>query len=59
MKIPSAHLGDFRIFALDHIKEFDAVPCEFMTCDGRVYDAGACWDAAVSLGLDKLLSWVA
>ncbi len=59
MTIPPAHLGDFRIFALDHIKEFDAAPCEFEASDGTVYDAGACWDAAVSLGLDKLLSWVA
>jgi hypothetical protein len=57
MNIPQKHLADFKDFALDHIKEFDAAPCEFEAKDGTVYDAGDCWRATVSLGLDKLLTW--
>lgn len=59
MSIAPTHLDDFRDFAIDHIKEFDAAPCEFEASDGTVYNAAECWEATVSLGLGKLLSWVA
>ena len=59
MSIPQQHLADFKAFALDHIKEFDAAPCEFEASDETVYKAAECWEATVSLGLDKLLTWVA
>jgi hypothetical protein len=59
MSIATNHLDNFRDFAIDHIKAFDAAPCEFEASDGTVYGADDCWDATVSLGLTSLLSWVA
>jgi len=59
MSIPQQHLADFKAFALDHIEELDAAPCEFEASDETVYNAAECWEATVSLGLDKLLTWVA
>jgi hypothetical protein len=54
--IPTHFLSSFAAFAIDHIKHFNAVPCEFEADDGTVYDMGSCWEAAVSLGLTKRLN---
>jgi len=36
MSIPQQHLADFKAFALDHIEEWDAAPCEFEANDGNL-----------------------
>ena len=54
-------MNDFKEYALDHINEFDAVPCAFEEIqddgsDGRVYDAEECWIMAERLGIVKNIS---
>lgn len=36
--------NEFRDFCDDHIDHFDAVPCEFESSDGTVFDRDQCWE---------------
>jgi hypothetical protein len=47
-------MSGFADFCKDHIEHFNVVPCEF-EYEGTVYGTAWCWDAAVKLGLTKLI----
>jgi hypothetical protein len=48
-------LSAFPSFCLDHIENFNAVPCEYEGPSGTVYNAEECWAAAERLGLTAKL----
>jgi hypothetical protein len=43
--------AEFRAYALDLYKHYQAWPVEFVDCDGNVHDADACWELVESMGL--------
>jgi hypothetical protein len=55
--IDNVNKEEFRDFALDHIKHFDAIPLEFEDSSGIVIKATECWQLAIELKLiNKLLN---
>lgn len=46
---------DFIEFCKDHLAEFNAIPCEFETRDGDVWDMDKCWNVALNNGLTNLI----
>ena len=48
-------LAAFENFAIDHIKHFDAIPCEFEESSGDVFSSQECWNAAEKLNLLNLV----
>jgi hypothetical protein len=55
--IDKVNKEEFRDFALDHIKYFDAIPLEFEDSFGIVIEAAACWQLAIELKLiNRLLN---
>ncbi len=49
--IDKVNKEEFRSFALDYIKQFDAIPLEFEDSSGIVIRADSCWQLAVELKL--------
>ena len=47
--------ANFIAFAKDHFEHFDALPCEFETLDGTVWDIHKCWKIAEKYQLVKEL----
>ena len=55
--IDKVNKEEFRDFALDYIKYFDAIPLEFEDSSGIVIKASVCWQLAIELKLiNKLLN---
>lgn len=48
-------IEEFRIFAKDHIKHFNAIPLEFEDSTGYVFGPEWCWATAIKIGLTELL----
>jgi len=45
----------FENYAIDHIKRFNAFPCEFEASDGTVWNVNECWLYANVLRLYLLI----
>jgi len=45
----------YENYAIDHIKRWNAIPCEFEASDGTVLDVNDCWGYAEVLRLDKFI----
>ena len=43
-------------YALDHLKHFDGLPCDFETDSGEVWDYDKCWALYEKWGLVDLMS---
>ena len=55
--IDKVNKEEFRDFALDYIKHFDAIPLEFEDSSGIVIKTAVCWQLAIELKLiNKLLN---
>ncbi len=54
--IAQVNKEEFRDFALDYMKHFDAIPLEFEDSSGIVIKATACWQLAIELKLINKLS---
>jgi hypothetical protein len=53
--MPQHDKNDLIEFAEDHIKQFNAIPCEFETRSGKTINFGAIWNICRRYGLlDKL-----
>jgi len=46
---------DFYDYTRDHVEHFNAIPCEFETASGHIWDADRCWEEATKL---KLHRWI-
>ena len=60
--IDKVNKEEFRDFALDYIKHFDAIPLKFEDSSGIVIKASVCWQLAKELKLinkllNKEISW--
>jgi hypothetical protein len=47
---------DYFDYAREHIDDWDAIPCEFVTRHGELWDVDTCWKMAEHMGLLSLLS---
>ena len=45
----------FENYAIDHIKRFNAIPCEFEASDGTVLNDAECWGYAETLRLEQYI----
>ena len=45
----------FENYAIDHIKRFNAIPCEFESSDGTVLSSDECWMYADVLRLHQFI----
>ena len=45
----------FENYAIDHIKRFNAIPCEFEASDGTVLNDSDCWGYAEVLRLQQYI----
>jgi len=48
-------LCQYENYAIDHIKHFNAIPCEFEGSDGQVWDETECWFYVKTLRLNKFI----
>jgi hypothetical protein len=46
---------DFIDYVTNHIKQFNSVPYEYESHDGKVYDIMDTWNIALRLGLTNLI----
>ena len=55
--IRSKLLDEYGDYALDHIRNFNAIPCMFEDSKGKLYDSTACWAMAQMLNLTNLIDY--
>ncbi len=47
--------AQFENYAIDHIKRWNAIPCEFEASDGTVLNVDDCWIYAEALRLSDFI----